>query len=512
MSLRHRIRRSVPDSAVRRLRRLRYRETLDLSRMATRRPARGAEPRIVTDFDAHAERRRVAAAVMAALDAHGVPFVALPARHGQIRQIAIDLAWRGFALVALERELGEWAQEVTGSTRGKAKMLRIHRPVVTADGVLLADEELACEVTFWPAAGTPPERHLAPTVNGLTEGISRPTWELATSSPSRWIDDPVPPQPFEVAAPLDLVYTWVDGEDLAWQARRAAYRPDERLNPTAASPSRWVSRDELRYSLRSVAMYARWVRRIYIVTDQQVPPWLDVSHPQIEVVDHRDIFTDPSVLPVFNSHAIESQLHHIDGLSEQYLYLNDDVLIGRPVEPELFFHRNGLAKLFLSSNTLDLDPPSADDLPAMSAAKNNRALLDQDFGVRVRRKIQHGVHPQLRSVLVEIEKRHPDDFERVAAARFRHPADIAVASNLFHWYAYLAGYSVPDRVDYAYVDVAKRDAPRRLDAVLRTRPQVFCINEVDGPKVAEHRDVLDQFFQAYFPLPSPYEKAPYENG
>ncbi len=116
-----------------------------------------------------------------------------------------------------------------------------------------------------------------------------------------------------------------------------------------------------------------WVRHVYVVTDRQVPPWLNVEHPQLTVVDHREIFRDPSVLPVFNSHAIESQLHHIPGLSEHYLYLNDDFFFGRPVQPELFFHANGIAKFFLSAVVLDVDPPSRRDLPVLSAAKQNRA-------------------------------------------------------------------------------------------------------------------------------------------
>ena len=101
-------------------------------------------------------------------------------------------------------------------------------------------------------------------------------------------------------------------------------------------------------------MYASWVRTIYLVTDGQVPHWLDTGHPRIRLVDHRQIFRDQSALPVFNSHAIESQLHHIDGLAEHYLYLNDDMFFGRPVEPELFFHGNGIAKFFVSKTPIDL--------------------------------------------------------------------------------------------------------------------------------------------------------------
>ncbi|MDE3724342.1 stealth family protein, partial [Nocardiopsis sp. N85] len=133
----------------------------------------------------------------------------------------------------------------------------------------------------------------------------------------------------EVTFPVDVVYTWVDGDDPAHAAKRALHR-GEGHTPLAAGASRFTSRDELRYSLRSVEMYAPWVRHVYLVTDAQVPAWLETSAAGITVVDHRDILPE-TALPTFNSHAIGARLHHIEGLSEHYLYFNDDVFLARPV-------------------------------------------------------------------------------------------------------------------------------------------------------------------------------------
>ena len=177
--------------------------------------------------------------------------------------------------------------------------------------------------------------------------------------------------------PIDAVYTWVDGDDPTWRSRKEAASGAAALevHHTSHGESRFTSRDELRYSLRSLECFAPWIRHIYLVTDGQCPEWLNTDHPRISVVDHRDIFTDPSVLPVFNSHAIESQLHHIEGLSEHYLYLNDDVMFGRPVKPSTFFEGNGASRFFLSRATLDVAPASARDLPVLSAAKRNAGTL-----------------------------------------------------------------------------------------------------------------------------------------
>src|SRR5690606_37656216 len=86
------------------------------------------------------------------------------------------------------------------------------------------------------------------------------------------------------------------------------------VHEDAVAEARFRNRGELRYSLRSVAAFLPQVRNIYIVTDSQRPAWLDTSHPKIRMVAHSDIFP-AAHRPSFNSHAIESNLHRIEGLS-----------------------------------------------------------------------------------------------------------------------------------------------------------------------------------------------------
>eukprot|EP00051_Salpingoeca_urceolata_P021146 m.326553 g.326553 ORF g.326553 m.326553 type:complete len:1341 (-) comp19743_c0_seq1:120-4142(-) len=114
------------------------------------------------------------------------------------------------------------------------------------------------------------------------------------------------------------------------------------------SSSRFQDNSELQYSLRSIEKHAPWVRHIYIVTNGQIPAWLDLDHPRISVVTHEDIFANKSHLPTFSSPAIESHLHRIPGLSEQFLYLNDDVMFGTPVWPDDFYTAAKGQKVFLA--------------------------------------------------------------------------------------------------------------------------------------------------------------------
>ncbi len=497
---------ALPEPTLRRVGRALHREPVSLAAPAAR-PA-SAHPLPVTTFDAHDLRRRSTADVVAALAAAGVDTVRVPGRHGQVRQVGVAAEQRERALTTLETLVTEpgWTLTPSGRRRRSGRVLRAGRSLVAPDGRAVPADDVRVEVGFW-VRGADGSR-TAPSDNQVTEQLSAAAWDAAVRSERGWPGHAAP-DVFELREPVDLVYTWVDGDDPRWRANRAAHEPaDGEHNVSAVHEARFLSRDELRYSLRSVAMYAGWVRRIHIVTDAQVPPWLDVDHPKISVVDHRDIFTDPSVLPVFNSHAIECQLHHIDGLAEHYLYLNDDMFFGRAVEPELFFHGNGVAAFFLGKGTIDLDPASPDDLPVVSAAKNQRELLLRDFGVLTHRKFKHVGHPQHRTMLQELEQRYPELFARVAASRFRHPGDISVPSSLVHYYAYERGRAVPGEIGYRYQDIGLPDTGRRLDEIRRQRPEMFCLNDItsEAAQWAEQARTLQAFFDECFPLPCAFER------
>lgn len=151
---------------------------------------------------------------------------------------------------------------------------------------------------------------------------------------------------------IDLVYLWVDGTDPAWLAKKNACLPaGEQVRADVAGECRYVENDELRYSLRSVERYAPWVRRIYIVTDEQTPPWLDTSNPRVRIVSHREIMP-AEILPVFNSTVIELYLPQIPGLAEHFLYANDDMFFNAPVGPDFFFDAAGRPVVRLKKQSL----------------------------------------------------------------------------------------------------------------------------------------------------------------
>ena len=141
--------------------------------------------------------------------------------------------------------------------------------------------------------------------------------------------------------PIDFVLTWLDDNDPEWIEKRNSAL--EKVDKGTVDTRKMRTRDwcTLPYFFRGVAKYAPWVNHIYVVTPNQCPIWLNTDHPKITIVDQDTLFDDKSAIPTFNNCAIELLMHKIPGLSEQFVYFNDDMLILSDVSEKDFF-RDGL--------------------------------------------------------------------------------------------------------------------------------------------------------------------------
>ncbi len=505
----------------------------------TLRPSLAHQPQVVATevHNSVAAQQRNLDAVRSAFRAAGVDFVELPRRARDRARLVIPQSQTRHALEALTslrasegwtqyRRYYSWASASPRKQRrdpfAVATMI-LHRRVVAPNGRVLSTGFEGVIVEAWTDLGPRRRRvdgstHIPGTLHRvakqprtLVEYFTPEVWAASLANDNHTIL-PDAPDLYGVPDPVDLVYTWVDGSDPEWRAKKLRAQGDlseGQINETAVSESRFADRQELLYSLRSVEAYASWVNHIYLITDAQVPDWLDTDHPKITVIDHKDIFSDQGNLPVFNSHAIESQMHHIPGLSEKYIYMNDDLFFMRPTSPELFFTGNGLSRFFPSTAPLDLSEASARDMPVLSAAKHGRDFMLNEHGRRVGNKFKHTPHPQLKSVMSDFEAEYQQLFDHVAQSKFRHPDDYSISSALYHFHAYARGKAIDSPIRYAYMDISRPDAELYMRRLLRRRNlDVLCLNDTDStPEAQEHLDeIMHWFLSEKFPLPSSFEK------
>jgi hypothetical protein len=228
-------------------------------------------------------------------------------------------------------------------------------------------------------------------------------------------------------------------------------------------------------------------------------------------VRSEEFFADPSVLPTHNSHAVEAQLHRIDGLAEHFLYSNDDMFFGRPVTPELFFSGGGVSRFVESGVRIGPGEPHAGRSGHDNGLRVNRALLRERFGRVITHDLEHCAVPMRRSVAAELEREFADDYARTAASRFRSASDISVTNSLYHYYALLTGRAVvtaEPRV--TYVQTTKLDSLRQMERLATRRDSdMFCLNDGSVPEIPEEMRVraLRSCLERAFPIRAPWERA-----
>ncbi|MBV8182982.1 MAG: stealth family protein [Mycobacterium sp.] len=397
-----------------------------------------------------------------------------------------------------------------------SRIVRLYRRRI-APGGFRYGPRFGVELQFWVFEDTvvrcPVENSLTRRVVPLTE-IKQATTKLYGY---KWptIAGMFTPHASDVTFEIDMVFSWVDGSDPEFRARRAAQMSQHVVGEGDEAEARIRQIDELKYALRSVNMFAPWVRRIFIATDSALPAWL-ADHPKITIVRAEDHFTDPAALPTYNSHAVESQLHHIPELAEHFLYSNDDMFFGRALKASMFFSPGGVTRFIEAKTRIGLGANDPTRSGFENAARVNRQLLYERFGQVITRHLEHTAVPLRKSVLTMMEREFPEEFARTQASAFRSSTDVSVTNSFYHYYALITGHAVQqEKAKVLYVDTTTREG---LDLLYELRKKrgyhFFCLNDGSFPEVsaAERRDRVTDFLERYFPIPAPWEKVASDEG
>lgn len=307
---------------------------------------------------------------------------------------------------------------------------------------------------------------------------------------------------------IDLVYLYVNGNDPNWIAKRNRVIG----KPTQGQENcegRYADHDELKYSLRSVELYAPWLRKIFIVTDDQVPDWLDCSNPKVQIVDHHEIIPS-QYLPCFNSVVIEHHLHNIPGLSEHFLYANDDMFINQPVTPGFFFAEDGLPIIrfnrrlfrrlsFWYRATVQGRPLDAYNKTIQNAA----ALVKERYGIYYSGKTHHNIDSYLKSSYRHARQVFDREITATLGNHVRSASDIQ--RNL---YSYVALAEKKGHLHYVSQRTSFRfhiDNREHYHKFEQYHPVLFCMNDSQFADDDDRQCVTD-FLNRHFPTPSQFEK------
>ena len=244
--------------------------------------------------------------------------------------------------------------------------------------------------------------------------------------------------------PIDIVVTWLDSTDPEWLAEYGKYRE---IKPQ--SDARYRNWDIFRYWFRAMEKNAPWFNKIYLITCGHYPKWLNVAHPKLVLVKHSD-YIPKEYLPTFNSRCIELNFGRISGLSEHFVYFNDDVFLNNPTDPSVYFQQGlpvdfNYERLFwgMKYNAKDrfgIDLSLMCNIAVLNAHFNRREVIKQapwkwygfhhtkesfKISMLLRGKerfegftYRHSEQPFLKSTFKEIWEKEPDMLSR-SCTKFR---------------------------------------------------------------------------------------------
>lgn len=268
----------------------------------------------------------------------------------------------------------------------------------------------------------------------------------------------------------DIIYLWVDASDPSWRHKKKQHTPpEEDLVSYADSNSRYRNNEELYVSLQSMRYYAHDVGAVYLVTDGQVPSWLE-EFPEVILVDHADIL---ECTPVFNTRAILNQVHKIPELRDYFIVMNDDIFFNKHVGFNDFFHQeNGV--VFVEAQPADISD---------GRAHHSRVhYVEQVLNVPCRDVLAHAAIPIYKPTYMEMIEQYKPLYHRVNHQRFRQNTGVSI-QYLYHYHI-LHHYGHRHVIHSGYYESGNLDA-EMLQQMKRDTAAFICINDTWDNAVPE---------------------------
>lgn len=333
---------------------------------------------------------------------------------------------------------------------------------------------------------------------------------------------------------IDFVVTWLDSTDPEWQESYYKYRPDSN---GLKGNARFRNMDIFRYWFRAVEEYAPWVNKVYLITNGKFPNWINRDNPKLVLVKHSD-YVPEEYLPTFSSCTIEMFLHRIKGLSNQFVYFNDDMYLNAPVNPEYYF-KDGLpcdmnketcfnVPIYTKEDRYGIYMQMLADLGVINGNFNRKDTVRQSpmrwfgphLGIRgivmsfllFQRRLFAGFsnfhleQTYLKSAFDEVWEAAPE-FMSASCTRFRE--DATANPYIFRYWQFAKNLFYPSKRNGKFFFLIKHDVLDRIEKAFHDKNLVsVCLN--DSALCTDEEFVLidtglQQLFEIKFPQKSSFE-------
>ncbi len=317
---------------------------------------------------------------------------------------------------------------------------------------------------------------------------------------------------------IDIVYTWVNNKDPLWIKKREIFSTGN-ITTDANNNARFENNEELKYSLRSLEKNAPWINNIFIITDNQIPDWLETNHPKIKIIDHSDIIPK-EYLPIFNSISLDHCIINIPELSEYFLYACDDMFFAKKISPSFFYAYDGLP-IFRFNGLFDKSSTGLHSqicFHTEECFKNTYKKYKQ-----LNMYAHHNIDGYRKSDLIKCQQIFKQEINDSIKSRFRDTSNIErtiyALYCIFHKRGHYKGVYRADiyfpffknksfnfiKKHYRPDTVAIPITNSNYNDFLTDRIKLFCINDEESATSSD-RLRAKTFLEKYFPVKSQFEK------
>lgn len=325
---------------------------------------------------------------------------------------------------------------------------------------------------------------------------------------------------------IDFVILWVDNNDPTWNEEYSKYSLLEIGEKRQARFRDW---ENLHYWFRGVEKYAPWVNKVFLITANQTPDWIDVNHPKLILINHED-YIPKELLPTFSSSTIEMFIHKLPELSEKFVLFNDDFFIINKVTSDRFFLK-GIPRDMSAMNSYNGAGLSANCMCNLEVLNRNfkqREVIKKNLFKWF--NIQNGKHlvktlllvwwpyfvgfyehhlpqPFLKSTFKEVWDKEGDTIYNSIRPRFRQKTNLT--QYLFRYWQLAKGnfscYNIcADSVSFQHLK--EEEVDRVIDTIINQNKNIIVINDSEEINFEETKYKINNAFQYILPNKSSFEK------
>ncbi|MBA5850029.1 stealth family protein [Clostridium sp. cel8] len=317
---------------------------------------------------------------------------------------------------------------------------------------------------------------------------------------------------------VDLVITWVDGSDKKWLADRKKYE----LN--TINECRYRDWNLLKYWFRCIERNAPWFHKVYFVTYGHIPTWLNTKYEKLEVVNHNQIIKQ-EYLPTFNSCAIEMNLHRISGLSEKFIYFNDDMFVNaETLESDFFINdlpcdNKNLGLIWkIGKESTKINYNCAKIVQKYFKLNYNKYEVKYN---KLKNSIKKFLYPHEKPIVALIPDHVPTSYlkstysivwekeynllDKVSSHRFRTSNDVSQWIFQF-WQIMSNNYIERDHSITKYYEIELKNIKNIVDEIKNHKHKLICLN--DSEKTNHFNEIqkkLIECFEKIYPTKSKFE-------